>query len=84
MPPEAVVVEPGPEKTDTERACGKEGGEDAPPHGWARGVVVGEGAKTDAGVAHAGGRFREGKEEELIEQSEEEEGCRSCEDGGLR
>src|SRR5271168_4611474 len=68
VPTEAVLVHPGPEEADTERAGGEDRGEDAAAHGRAGRVVIGEAAETDAGVAHAGGGFAEGEEEELIQQ----------------
>ena len=84
VPAEAVVVEPGPEKADAERAGGEDGGEDAAAHGRAGRVVVGEGAERDAGVTHAGGRFSESEEQKLVEQGEHRESAGSADGGCLQ
>ena len=80
MPAEAVVVEQGPEEAEAEGADGDDLGEDAAAHGGAGGVFVGEGAETDAGVAHAGGLVGEGEEEGLVDEPEDGQGG----DGGER
>lgn len=74
VPAEAFFVEPGPEETQAEGGGGHDGTQDAAAHGFASGVLVGEGAEGDAGVVHAGRGFAEGKEEQVVEGPEEGEG----------
>lgn len=84
VPAQGIFVEAGPEVAEAEWDGGEDGGEDAAAHGGAGGVVVGEGAEADAGVAHAGGALGEGEEEGLVEQGEEEEDSCCSDDGDLR
>jgi LPS-assembly protein len=73
VPAEAVVVHPDPGEAEAEGAGGHDGGKGAAAHGLARGIVVGEGAERDAGVAHAGGGVGEGEEEHLEDDGEEKQ-----------
>ena len=73
VPGEAVGVYPGPEEAEAAGESGDEEGEGSAAHLGAGGVFVGEGAETDAGVAHAGSGVCEGEEEDLIERGEDEE-----------
>src|SRR5262249_27387062 len=56
VPGQAIVVEERPDEAEAAGCDRKNEREDAAAHGFAAGVVVGEGAEADAGVAHAGSR----------------------------
>ena len=66
---QAVLVKPRPEEADADRAGSEDYRKDASAHSGAGRIVVRKGAEPDARVAHAGGRFGEGEEQKLIEQT---------------
>lgn len=76
MPGETVFVEERPDESDAEGGSGEDKGEDAAAHGFASGIVVGEGAEADSGVAHSGRRVGEGEEDVLVED------CKQDDDAG--
>ena len=74
VPGEAVFVEEGPEEAYAEEEGGERECGHSAAEGGAGGVLVGEGAKADAGDAHAGSGVGEGEEEGLVGEAEGD-GC---------
>lgn len=83
MPAQGVLIEQRPEKPEAEWEGGEQSGEDAVAHGGVGGILVGEGAEADAGVAHAGRGVGQSEKEHLVEQSEHDEGTGRPGDGGV-